>query len=93
MCIGNIFEGFDIEAVRRILNIAQTTEAECKKCWAFPFCTACVAASLGGNGLSRKKRLSKCANIRHAAQERLRNVMILQEYGYDFNQYDIQKGA
>ena len=92
MCIGNIFEGFDIEAVRRILNIAQTTEAECKKCWAFPFCTACVAASLGGNGLSRKKRLSKCANIRHAAQERLRNVMILQEYGYDFNQYDIQKG-
>ncbi len=31
--IGDIYGDFDIDSVKRILNIAQITEKDCKDCW------------------------------------------------------------
>jgi len=84
MKIGNIDTGFLYDKADEMLNIARTTEEECKNCWAFIFCYACVAFSVDDKGISREKRLSKCPGIRRSTLEYLKNIMRLQEYGYDF---------
>ena len=80
--IGNIYKGFYIDKVLKLINIAKTTEKECKDCWAFAFCAACVAASINHSGISAEKRLSKCKTIRRSSLISLRELKIMEEYGY-----------
>lgn len=60
MNIGNLSDGFDFNKVNQILNIAQTTEEDCKICWAFQHCTLCCRHSDNCGELSADLRRSQC---------------------------------
>jgi len=85
MIVGNINEDFYIDKVLELTNIAKSTENECKNCWAFTFCTSCIAASIDDKGISKEKRLQKCDGVKMAVLRQMRDMTLLQEYGYDFN--------
>ena len=41
-CIGNVYDGIDIERAIALLNIGTLTKEECKNCWAVRFCAMCA---------------------------------------------------
>lgn len=61
-CVGNITDGFNLSATRRILNSWQCVAEECKKCWAFRLCSMCTVSSICGNNQTenRKFKLNNC---------------------------------
>lgn len=86
MCIGNINDGFDMEAVKRLLNVGQITEENCKKCWAFNFCTQCGVTADNGNKMVPEVRLEKCGAVRNHVDNLLKDYIVLKECGCDFTQ-------
>ena len=43
-CFGSVNDTFvNINKARRLLNISNLSETDCKKCWAFRFCSACIS--------------------------------------------------
>ncbi len=82
--IGNIEEGLDIEKIKMLLNIGKLTEEECKKCWAFQFCTQCLRSAVEGDHLSKSKRLSKCNSSKFTAEQSLKDYIVLKECGSTF---------
>lgn len=84
MRIGNITDGFDVEKARKILNIGQLTEKQCRSCWAFRFCTQCAATADGIHELSSALRLQNCSRIRSSTEAMFRSYCVLRELGYDF---------
>lgn len=84
--IGTVEEGFDIEKVRNLMNIGKLTEERCKGCWAFQFCDLCAAACLTEEGISGDYREYACGDVRRHARDMLRDVCILMESGYDFQE-------
>jgi uncharacterized protein len=85
MKLGNIETGFLYDKADKMINIARITEQQCKNCWAFIFCFSCVAFSVDEKGISKEKRLRKCAGVKRAALNSLKDIMRLQEYGYSFD--------
>lgn len=82
--IGNLDDGLDIEKIKMLLNIGKLTEDECKKCWAFQFCSQCLRSAVEGDHLSKSKRLSKCNLSRYNAEQSLMDYIVLKEYGAKF---------
>lgn len=82
--IGNLDDGLDIEKIKMLLNIGKLTEDECKKCWAFQFCTQCLRSAVDGDHLSKSKRLSKCNGSRYTAEQSLKDYIALKECGSTF---------
>lgn len=83
MRIGTVCGDFDVDNINRIVNIARTTEKECKECWAFLFCGLCVAASIDGSGISAQKRLMKCYTAKKGALQQLKALSVLKENGFE----------
>lgn len=86
MCIGNIYDGFDIKAVKKLLNIGKITEKACKKCWAFNYCTQCAVTADDGEKIEQTVRLEKCDRIRRHVDGLLKDYIVLKECGCDFTQ-------
>ncbi len=84
MCIGNIYDGFDIEAIKKLLNVGKMTESACKQCWAFNYCTQCGVAADDGERMTPKVRLTKCNTIRNSIDNMLKDYIVLKECGCDF---------
>lgn len=84
--IGTVEAGFDMKKVRDLMNIGKLTEERCKGCWAFQYCNLCAAACLTEEGISRDYREYACGDVRKYAKEILRDVCILMENGYDFQE-------
>ena len=84
MNIGSIYEGFDYLKIRRILNIGELTEDECRKCWAFRFCTLCAAAADDNGELSRSKKLEQCQYVIKHIETSLKEYCMLIEKGFHF---------
>ena len=82
--LGDIYEGFEIEKVRQLLNIGKITEKECKSCWAFRFCTICAMKADCGDKLSAEKKLKSCDEVRASIDDRLKDYYTFIEMGYDF---------
>ncbi len=40
--IGTLDDGFDLEQMKKILNIGQLTESACRECWNFQDCSICA---------------------------------------------------
>ncbi|NBI18892.1 Cys-rich peptide radical SAM maturase CcpM [Neglecta sp. X4] len=85
--IGSLSSGFDINAVLKILNIAEITEDACKNCWAFLWCNQCANASLQRNKLSSEIRLSKCSSSKSHAINTFKTMIFLKEYGFDIERW------
>lgn len=81
--IGNIYEGFDIDKARTILNIAQLTPEECKNCWAIRHCMQCVRACDNNGELSRELKLHNCARVRSEVEEIFKEYLMYKELGYE----------
>lgn len=84
--IGTTEEGFDMEKVRNLMNIGKLTEERCKGCWAFQFCNLCAAACLTEEGISGEFREYSCSDVKRHAEDMLRDICILIENGYDFQE-------
>lgn len=87
MKMGNIYDGFDICAAKRILNVGKVTEDECIKCWAFDFCSQCIAFADGGDEVSREKRLKECGRVRNDVENMMKDYIILQKRGCEFEKF------
>ena len=67
--IGNLWDGFDKERIKELLNVAKYTEDECKSCW---------------DKLSRERRMEKCNVVRSSILSLFQDIETLKHYGYDF---------
>ncbi|MCL2773287.1 MAG: Cys-rich peptide radical SAM maturase CcpM [Oscillospiraceae bacterium] len=83
MCIGNIYDGFDYEKARKLLNVAQLTEERCINCWAVLHCTQCARICDNDGKLSSALKASMCKNTRRSAEESIRNLIMLKELKND----------
>lgn len=86
MCIGNIYDGFDMMAVKRLLNVGQITSDSCMHCWAFNFCTQCGVTADNGEKMMPEVRLAKCEAVRNHVDNLLKDYIVLKECGCDFTQ-------
>lgn len=87
MQLGHIDTGFDINKVRKLLNIGKVNEDNCKNCWAIRLCSVC--ASLVDNTESEfsKERKEECCKIvKSSVEERFKNYCFLKEFGYNFDE-------
>lgn len=84
MCIGNIYDGFDVESIKKLLNVGKMTEFACKQCWAFNYCTQCSVAADNGEHITAETRLAKCNRIRNSVENMLKDYIVLKECGCDF---------
>lgn len=91
MNIGSVEKGFDIEKIKKVLNVGTTTENTCRNCWAFYCCSMCPASSDNGRdeSYSEKYKLSKCSRVKAVALEKLKNYTMLKEFKYQFNKEDL----
>jgi len=88
--IGSVQEGFDVEKIKKMINVGKTTANECSTCWAFQFCSSCIVRSFGKNGLDKNIRLSYCNKNKKFAKAVLRDICYLRENGVDIQEI-IQK--
>lgn len=86
ICIGNIETGFDINTVKKLLNVGKIAESYCKKCWAFNYCTQCAVTADEGKGLSSTSRLEKCERIKLYIETALKDYIVLKECGCKFEE-------
>lgn len=80
LCIGNVKQGFDIGKASEILNVAQLTKNECKKCWCFNMCTQCVSMAEQDGELSATRRLSNCLSVRKNIENEIKNYIVLRNH-------------
>lgn len=83
-CIGNIDDGFDMDKISALLNVAQLTEKECRNCWCFRLCSQCIAVAEENGELLKKKRLSNCMGIRSQIENDLKDYIALCDNNCDF---------
>ena len=86
LSIGTIYEGYNINKAKSMLNIGQLTASMCKNCWAFNLCNICVAACYDGKTISQSQRLLHCDKSKNAALNKIMDVIFLQENGYRFGE-------
>jgi uncharacterized protein len=85
MKIGHIDTGFDIDKVRKLLNIGKLTENNCKQCWTFRYCALCATSVDNLNEFSPGNRLSLCARMRDTIEYDFKDYCTLKELGYILN--------
>lgn len=79
MRIGNLTNGFDFEAINRLLNIGSLTEERCKTCWAIRRCSICAKMCDDGEKLSADRKLRYCENSKTNAETTLRRIIFCRE--------------
>ena len=82
--IGNIFDGFDIERIKQMINVAQYTKNECLHCWAFMYCGSCIANMAGNETINPQMRLQKCYEEKNKVLSNMADMEIMKHYGLDF---------
>lgn len=85
--IGNIHEGFKIDRVITILNVAKITAKQCKNCFAFWHCTSCIKNADNGNEMSPSTRLKHCEKIKNAWKDQMLDRVMIKEVS-DMKKYD-----
>lgn len=78
--IGNIYDGFDVEKAKNILNIEKYTEKHCHECWAYIYCHICIADIDSTYQTLEEAILSKCADIRMEIEDIFKDYCVLREY-------------
>ncbi len=72
LCIGNIWDGFDVCALNRMVDhYIEQSNRNCTECYANRLCTACFATSFSVNGFREKDKAEACDNIRASLVESL----------------------
>jgi uncharacterized protein len=84
MKIGNLDKGFDLDRVKKILNIGKLTEEKCKNCWAIRHCSLCAAHADNIDDFSADLKGSQCERVRKSTESLFKDYCALKELGYDF---------
>lgn len=82
--LGDLFNGIDIEKAKHILNVEQETSEMCRNCWAYYFCTACIAKMDDGNQISVKKLKKTCNTIKDSTEGELSDYVVMSKLGYQW---------
>lgn len=87
MQIGHVDIGFNIDKVRKILNVGKVNEDDCKNCWAIRFCGICAAAvDNTEKEFSKERKEEFCKKAKASLEERFKNYCVLKEFGHDFEE-------
>ena len=81
LSIGSIEKGIDISSARKLLNLGELTQDECKTCFAFRFCSMCAASCIdpvSGHITSERKKM-ECKNQRKLTLNFLRTYVGIKE--------------
>lgn len=81
--IGTLEEGYDLDNIKKLLNIEKYTTEHCRECWAYSECTSCIQCMDENLGI-RDSILSKCSKIRKDIEGRLKDYTVLRELGCSF---------
>lgn len=79
--IGHLDNGFDIEKIKKLLNIGKLTEKTCRKCWGIRLCSQCCLTAATSNGLSKEQRLSECQTLLQTYESDFKDICTLRDYG------------
>lgn len=79
MVIGNIDQGFDLEQIKKHLNIAKLTEKRCRNCWAQVHCNICQKQADGGEALSGEVKNKYCQSVYDNVTAMLRMYVLFYE--------------
>lgn len=82
MKIGTLADGFNYDAIRNMMNVADVTKDKCVNCWAFTHCTQCIRGADGEDHIDREVRLSYCNSVLAEAHQFLRNIIMIHEAEY-----------
>lgn len=82
MKIGNLDDGFDLDNIKKQLNVGQIAQENCMNCWAMRDCSVCAASIEDDDVLSEQKKLSRCRDIRVGFHETLMNLLTLRDGEY-----------
>lgn len=85
MNIGNLWDGFDLQKVDKILNVAKTTSEDCKNCWAFRHCMLCCRNSDNCGELSAELRRSQCSGVHVQVEDAFRDYLWMREFGVSYD--------
>ena len=81
--IGNVTDGYDIEKIRKILNIGKYTENECKNCWGSRYCKICIQKMQGNGKLSVEEKKKYCKLMLDNLEKLMKEYIILRKCGFD----------
>lgn len=79
MKIGTIFEGFDIEKAKALMNIGQLTSEQCKECFAIHNCFLCAKYADNNMELSGKLLSCYCKDVREKVKYDFLDLIMLRE--------------
>ena len=78
MKIGNIFDGYDMDKINKMMNIGQLTAEECKNCWAMRFCGICAVYADNFECYSKEMKLRYCKQIKDDTLESLKKYATME---------------
>lgn len=84
MKIGSVYDGFNVDNIKDIINIGKVTEEECKKCWAIQKCNICAARCDSVTSFSKTLKLEECKITKATILDGLLNVCFLKENNFDY---------
>jgi uncharacterized protein len=84
--IGTLKEGFDINQIRKIMNIGKLTENECKECLSLRQCSLCAGQIEFETELTKKEKQKECALIHGKTLFELYELCVLNEFGLDLEE-------
>jgi uncharacterized protein len=81
--IGTLEGGFDLDKIKKILNIGKLTENECKNCWALAQCMLCAAQVEFDVSPEREHKIKECPGSLARAASEMHELCVLYEFGAD----------
>lgn len=86
--IGTLDDGLDIGKIKKLLNIGQLTENECKNCWNLRQCSIC-SREIDGDELSKELKLKACPQSYNRVFSEIYELCVLNEFGLDIEEMRI----
>lgn len=83
-CIGDIESGISVEKSVELLNVEKVTSEMCHNCWAYSYCSVCIAKADGIESLSEHIVRNNCEIIRREIEESFSDYCFMEKMGYDF---------
>ena len=85
MMLGNLCDGFDVEKARKVLNIGQLTEEDCKNCWAIRHCSICAKHCDNIDELCAQLKRSQCDQVKEAVELQFKEYLLLKDFDVPIN--------
>lgn len=83
--LGNVYDGFDYNNIRKLLNIGALTAEKCQNCFAFNLCSICQRKCNVGDELSGTVKSESCEWSKNIALDMIYNKIFYSELGSILN--------